>query len=88
MRLLLSLALLASLSFGLSHSQAFAQSKPSGVSPSVRQAINQSVEQWLGGRFKITAIGTTPMAGIYEVQIGQDLFILMRRQALPLLKAR
>ena len=88
MRLLLSLALLASLSFGLSHSQAFAQSKPSAVSPNVRQAINQSVEQWLGGRFKVTAIGTTPIAGIYEVQIGQDLFYIDEKASFAIVEGQ
>jgi thiol:disulfide interchange protein DsbC len=84
MRLLLSLALVASLSL----SQAFAQSRPAGVSPNVQQAISQSVEQWLGGRFKVTAIAATPMPGIYEVQIGQDLFYVNEKASFAIVEGK
>ncbi|MGA1095381.1 MAG: disulfide isomerase DsbC N-terminal domain-containing protein, partial [Burkholderiaceae bacterium] len=87
-RLFSSLALLISLSLGLPPGQAIAQSKQSGVSAGVRQAISQSVEQWLGGRFKVTAIRATPMTGLYEVQIGQDLFYVNEKASFAIVEGQ
>ena len=36
-------------------------------------AVRTSVETWLLGRFKVDAIRRSPVAGIWEVQIGTDL---------------
>ncbi len=88
MRFFLSLVFAASLSLSFFNDQAMAQSKTGGVSPSVRQAINQSVEQWLGGRFKVTAVSATPMAGIYEVQIGQDLFYVNEKASFAIVEGQ
>jgi thiol:disulfide interchange protein DsbC len=35
--------------------------------------VRTAVESWLQGRFKVDGVRKTPVAGIYEVQIGTDL---------------
>ncbi len=38
-----------------------------------QQQIRSSVETWLQGRFKVDGVRRSPVAGIWEVQIGTDL---------------
>jgi thiol:disulfide interchange protein DsbC len=44
---------------------------PVGADPSL--AIRAAVEAWLQGRYKVDGVRRTPVAGLWEVQIGTDL---------------
>ena len=52
-----------------------ATSSPAAPAPTGDPAavVRTSVESWLQGRFKVDAVRRSPVAGIWEVQIGSDL---------------
>jgi len=62
-------AFLTACSLSLAHAQTAAEK----VSPAVESAVKTSVEAWLKGRFKVDEVSKTPMPGIVEVRLGQDL---------------
>lgn len=53
---------------------ALAQATPEKASAGVDAAVRPAVEAWLKGRFKVESVLKTPMPGIVEVRIGNDLF--------------
>ncbi|MFM1990074.1 MAG: putative thiol:disulfide interchange protein DsbC precursor [Pseudomonadota bacterium] len=62
----------------LAVAQAPAPAAPASVAPAASAgdpsaAIRASVENWLQGRFKVDGLRRSPVAGIWEVQIGSDL---------------
>ena len=59
-------AVLLAAALGLATPTAVAQKDPS---PTIRAAV----EKWLQGRYPVEAVRPTPMAGMYEVQVGTDL---------------
>ena len=63
-------AALAALAFAAAPASAQA---PSQADAAVQQQIRGSVETWLQGRFKVDGVKRSPVAGIWEVQIGSDL---------------
>ena len=63
-------AVLAALAFAAAPASAQA---PSQADAAVQQQIRGSVETWLQGRFKVDGVKRSPVAGIWEVQIGSDL---------------
>lgn len=52
---------------------AHAQAVPEKVTPAVESAVKASVEGWLKGRFKVDEVSKTPIPGLVEVRLGQDL---------------
>jgi thiol:disulfide interchange protein DsbC len=68
----LSAALLAPLVFSPS-AQAQKPAGPEPASPAVTKQVKAAVETWLKGRFKVDAVSKTPMPGLVEVRIGQDI---------------
>ena len=50
----------------LSPAPAWAQTDPAAT-------VRSAVEAWLQGRYKVDAVRKTPVAGIWEVQVGADL---------------
>jgi thiol:disulfide interchange protein DsbC len=44
------------------------------AAPSVEKAVKAAVEGWLKGQYKVDSVLKTPMPGLVEVRIGNDLF--------------
>jgi thiol:disulfide interchange protein DsbC len=69
-RLMQVLALLAALAApGLAVAQA-----PAAAPEPVAAKIRAAVAEWTGGRYKADSVRATPVAGLYEVRIFNDLF--------------
>jgi thiol:disulfide interchange protein DsbC len=47
---------------------------PEKVAPAVEKTVRGAVESWLKGQFKVSSISKTPMPGIVEVRIADDIF--------------
>ena len=58
---------------GASSGSAGAVSTSTGAAGDPTQAIRAAVETWLQGRYKVDGVRRTPVAGLWEVQIGTDL---------------
>jgi len=58
---------------GASSGSAGAASTSAGAAGDPTPAIRAAVETWLQGRYKVDGVRRTPVAGLWEVQIGTDL---------------
>jgi len=58
---------------GASSGSAGAASTSTGAAGDPTPAIRAAVETWLQGRYKVDGVRRTPVAGLWEVQIGTDL---------------
>jgi len=58
---------------GASSGSAGAVSTSTGAAGDPTPAIRAAVETWLQGRYKVDGVRRTPVAGLWEVQIGTDL---------------
>lgn len=58
---------------GASSGSAGAVTTSTGAAGDPTSAIRAAVETWLQGRYKVDGIRRTPVAGLWEVQIGNDL---------------
>src|SRR5690606_18617187 len=66
--------LLAGLAFGcLALSTAMADAATSAPEP-IATRIGKAVEAWTGGRYQAKSVNATPIEGLYEVRIFNDLF--------------
>lgn len=64
---------LAALSFLVSLLMGLSLTGPVRAQTDPAPAIRAAVDAWLQGRFKVDSVRRTPVAGIWEVQIGSDL---------------
>lgn len=71
---LAALSLVACLMAPVSSALAQLAETPPAAPPAIAQAIKSKVEALLRGKSTVTAVRMGPAAGLYEVQIGQDLF--------------
>jgi thiol:disulfide interchange protein DsbC len=77
MKQVLSAVLTAGMLAFASLPTASAQSAPAApaaaVATDVETTVRNAVEQWLQGRYKVDGVRRSAVAGLYEVQIGNDL---------------
>jgi thiol:disulfide interchange protein DsbC len=45
---------------------------PAAAASGIEATVRAAVEQWLQGRYKVEGVRRSPVAGIFEVQIGND----------------
>jgi thiol:disulfide interchange protein DsbC len=65
--------LLASVLVGTALAVSFVTVAPANAQGDPALQIKASVEKWLQGRFRVDGVRKTPIAGMWEVQIGTDL---------------
>lgn len=83
-----ALMALGALLFVISISAPVPASANQKVSPTVEASVKKAVEGWLRGRFKVESVLTTPMPGMVEVRIGNDLIYVDEKASFAIVEGQ